>query len=146
MSSGLDPWMGRPKAIDVAIALIGREGRWFLQRRDPAAEVLPGLWEFPGGKVEGQESPEAALRRELREEVGWEPQAVEALPSLVHAYPELVVTLHPFRCVGPGEPATDLAWGWFLPYELEKLAMPAANQGLVLLIQKGPTAGLGFSS
>lgn len=119
------------KAVDVAVALIGREGRWFLQRRDPAGAVLPGLWEFPGGKVEPGEAPEAALRRELREEVAWAPEGMEPLPALVHAYPDRVVTLHPFRCWGAGHPSTELAWGWFTPVEIRRLPIPEANGDLV---------------
>ncbi len=53
----------------VAVALIDREGRVLVQRR-PAGKMMAGLWEFPGGKVEPGETPEAALIRELAEELG----------------------------------------------------------------------------
>lgn len=118
-------------ATAVAVALILRQGRCFAQRRDPAAARCPGLWEFPGGKLEPLEAPEAALRRELMEELGWRPAAAVALPVLRHAYPDLAVALHPFLCTGAGTPRSALAWGWFTRSELELLPMPAANQGLL---------------
>jgi mutator protein MutT len=125
---------GVPAAVDVVVALIGREGRWFLQRRDPEGPVLPGLWEFPGGKVGAGETLEAALRRELEEEVGWRPERWEALPSSAHAYPGRTVVLHPFRCEGGGSPTTELAWGWFLAEEVPRLRIPAANAELLPLL------------
>jgi len=115
----------------VAVALILDRGRCFVQRRDPGARSCPGLWEFPGGKLEPQESPRAALLRELREELDWRPGRAEALPALAHDYPDLSVTLHPFLCQGPAGPRTALAWGWFTRAELARLPMPEASRGLL---------------
>lgn len=118
-------------SVDVVVALIPDGDRWFLQRRDPRSAVLPGLWEFPGGKVEPGESLEAALRRELQEEVGWTPERVALLTPVTHAYPHRRVTLHPFRCEGPGMPDTGLAWGWFTAAEVRRLRIPEANRELL---------------
>ena len=117
--------------IRVAIALIHREGRWFLQRRDPMNPILPGLWEFPGGKIREGESEETALRRELREELDWEPTRAEALAAVIHAYPDRTVELHPFRCEGSGPLTTELGWGWFKPDEIARLPIPEANRDLL---------------
>lgn len=111
---------------EVALALIRRENRWFLQRRAPGNPVLPGLWEFPGGKVEPSESPLEALRREVREEVGIELTETRALPVL-----EGRVRLHPFLVDGPGSPRTDLGWGWFTLEEMAGLPIPPANAALL---------------
>lgn len=119
------------KAVDVALGLIEREGRWFLQRRDPGNPVLPGVWEFPGGKVEAGESPSAACRRELSEELGLQAFDLQPLEPLSFSYPDREVRLHPFRVTGAGEPFTLLAWGWFRPSEILRMPIPPANRALL---------------
>ena len=59
----------RPLVIVAAAALVRSDGRLLLQQR-PQGKPMEGLWEFPGGKIEDSESPEGALVRELREEIG----------------------------------------------------------------------------
>lgn len=114
---------------DVALALIRRGDRWFLQRRDPSNPVLPGAWEFPGGKCEVGESPRLALARELREEVGWTLRAAESWPVL-----EGAVRLHPFLVEVEGDHHTTLAWGWFTVADMLRLPIPPGNQALVARI------------
>jgi mutator protein MutT len=118
-------------ALRVAIGLIGHQGRYFLQRRDPAAVVLPGVWEFPGGKLKPRESPLDGLLRELREELDWSPEAVSPLPRIRHAYPDREVELHPFLCRGTLPAGVRLAWGWFTPGEMSRLILPEANAPLI---------------
>ena len=115
----------------VAIGLILHRGRCFAQRRDLRSSRFPGLWEFPGGKLEPGEAPADALARELAEELQWRPGRIEPLAVLRHDYPGFPVALHPFRCEGPFTPRTALAWGWFTPAGLAGLPMPGANLGLV---------------
>lgn len=121
--------------VHVAVAVIRHRGRIFVQRRDLAAPRAPGLWEFPGGKLEPAEPAEAALFRELLEEVRWTPSRAAALEPLAYAYTHGTVVLHPFLCeVPPARPpvlTTPLAWGWFTREELGRLPMPAANGGLL---------------
>ena len=85
-----------------------------------------GRWEFPGGKVEAGETPEAALLRELREEVGLELCRAKAWPVL-----EGPIRLHPFLVEVEGEPRTPLAWGWFTAPEMLRLPLPPRNKDLV---------------
>lgn len=124
------------KAITVAVALLRREGRWFLQRRDPRSAHLPGAWEFPGGKVEPGESPEQALRRELLEELSWTAGSLRALDPILHAYLDRTVTLHPFAAEGPELPRTALAWGWFTSTEAKRLRIPEANAPLLESLER----------
>jgi mutator protein MutT len=83
--------------IEVAIALIEREGRWLVQQRQ-VGKHLAGTWEFPGGKVtSGETAPEAAVR-EVREELGLRVAIDVTLPTVGHDYGERQVVLHPFMC------------------------------------------------
>jgi 8-oxo-dGTP diphosphatase len=119
------------KHLEVAVALIFRGGRCFLQRRDASSCTFPGHWEFPGGKLEPREDAEEALCRELEEELRWTPAAIQALPPLEFQYPEGAVRLHPFRCEGKGLLHSPLAWGWFLPAEARRLTLPAASRAFL---------------
>ena len=70
---------GKPILLVAACALIDADGRVLLAQRPPG-KTLAGLWEFPGGKVEQGETPEEALIRELREEIGIETKAACLAP------------------------------------------------------------------
>src|SRR6187402_801609 len=72
--------------IQVAAGLVFREGRLLITQRPPGGH-LAGLWEFPGGKREADESFEDCLRRELREELGVEVDVGELVESITHEYP-----------------------------------------------------------
>ena len=76
----------------VAAALYDRSGRVLIAQR-PAGKPLAGRWEFPGGKVAAGESEEAALARELREELGIEMTTAKPFMRLTHAYPDREVEL-----------------------------------------------------
>lgn len=117
--------------VPVALALIQAGPRFFLQRRRLDAAVLPGLWEFPGGKLEPGETPRQALLRELEEELAWRPERLEPVTPLRHAYPGLEVELHPFLCEGAARPHTELAWAWFTPGDLARLPLPEASRRLL---------------
>lgn len=121
--------------IRVALAAIHEGGRFFLQRRAPGSKVFPGLWEFPGGKIEEGETPREALLRELREELDWTPDSAEPLAAVVHAYPGLEVELNLFLCEGVSRPRTALAWGWFEPIEAAELPVPGGSRRLIALLQ-----------
>ena len=98
----------------VVAALILREGRFLICQR-PAHKARGLLWEFVGGKVEPGESPEEALRRECREELGISVEVGRVYLELVHEYPDLTVRLTLFRVDGfTGTPQLlehkDLRW------------------------------------
>ncbi len=81
----------------VVCAIIVRADRILLAQRPPDKK-LGGLWEFPGGKVEPGESAEAALHRELHEELGCTVRITQTLASFVHAYSWGSIELIPFVC------------------------------------------------
>ncbi len=85
----------RSEKIEAVVAVIEKDGKVLIQER-PAGSLLAGLWEFPGGKVEPRESRATALRREVREEVGVELDAVRRLTTVRHAYTRYQVTLHAY--------------------------------------------------
>lgn len=92
--------------IHVAAGVIAdASGRLLLSRRAPGKHAA-GFWEFPGGKLQAQESPEAALSRELAEELGITVQAAEPLIEYQHEYPGRQVWLYVFRVTRfAGDPA-----------------------------------------
>ena len=117
----------------VAAALIDAEGRVLMARR-PVGKQHGGLWEFPGGKVEPGETPQAALIRELREELGVEIDPDALTPTAFSESPgdrHLLLLL--YRCRSwRGEPrALDAAEiRWVAPGRLAELDMPPADRPL----------------
>jgi mutator protein MutT len=114
----------------VAIALLRRNGRWLVARRFDDAH-LGGLWEFPGGKVEPDESPAAAAIRELYEECAVEGRAVSRLPEVTVEYQDRVIVLLPIVCEWVSGYATALGsqeCRWVELDELEQLNMSEANR------------------
>jgi mutator protein MutT len=119
--------------IDVAAALIFRAGKLLLTQRYPDAH-LGGLWEFPGGKRESEETFEQCLVRELREELGIEVLVGGLVESLTHAYPEKTVHLRFYRCDWQANEPRALgcpAFRWVAPSELENYRFPAADARLL---------------
>lgn len=127
----IKPRKKRKPHYDVTAGIIhGEDGRILLAQR-PFSGLLGGLWEFPGGKQEPDESLETCLKRELREELEIEVRVDRRLVSVRHAYTHFSITLHAFECIHlSGEPqAIDCAdWRWIRPEELERFALPRADR------------------
>jgi len=124
----------RPTVRAAIVVLTGPGDRWLVQRR-AASGLLPGLWEFPGGRIERHELPEAAARRELREETGLEVGDLVPLGVVRHAYSHFVVELHAFAGRYRGRPGTGSRAGrrWVTPSELARLPVPKATEKVVAL-------------
>lgn len=84
--------------IKVTCALIiNREERILAAQRSSNMN-LPLKWEFPGGKIEANETPEACLIREIKEELNISVKIIKVLPTNIHAYPDITIELMPFIC------------------------------------------------
>jgi mutator protein MutT len=121
------------QSIAVAAALVFRNGVLLITQRYPEAH-LGGMWEFPGGKVEADESFEDCLRRELKEELGIEVEVHEEIESITHDYPEKSVHLKFFRCTwckNEPQPLGCADFRWIHQHELAQFAFPAADAQLV---------------
>ena len=125
-------------AIPIAIAVVEQEGRFLVGQR-PAGVALAGLWEFPGGKIEPGETPEAAAVRECREETGLAVEPLFRYPEHVHAYEHGAVQLHFIACRlasgalhPPREPFT-----WVERKTLQKCCFPAGNDHILSLLTDG---------
>ena len=100
--------------IAVVAGLIVRDGKLLIAKR-PEDKHMGGRWEFPGGKIEKGESPEAALRRELSEELDIQVEVGRIYHAVMHSYPEKEVLLLFYRCrLISGEPRpieeADVRW------------------------------------
>jgi mutator protein MutT len=119
--------------IEVAIALVWRGERVLVTKRLEGAH-LGGLWEFPGGKLRLEESPDAAAVREVLEETGVLARARGCRAPIDWRYPERTVRLHPVDCdwvKGEGATRGVAALRWATLTELRELEFPAANATLI---------------
>lgn len=124
--------------VVVAAALVDGDGRVLLQQRLPG-RAMAGLWEFPGGKMEEGERPEAALVRELAEELGIAADPADLVPAAFASAgsPErpgrhMLLLLYLCRAWrGEPRPLDATALAWVRPGEMAGLAMPPADEPLV---------------
>lgn len=118
-----------------AVALVDRDGRVLLARR-PLHKPMGGLWEFPGGKVELGERPEAALIRELKEELGIDvaQSCLAPLTFASHAYDDFHLLMPLYVCRRWQGQATGLEGqelAWVRPLKLRDYPMPPADLPLI---------------
>ncbi len=122
-----------------AVALIDRDGRVLLAQR-PEGKSMAGLWEFPGGKVEPGETPEAALIRELHEELGIDTWAscLAPLTFASHSYPEFHLLMPLFACrkwEGIARAREGQTLKWVRPAALRDYPMPPADIPLIPILR-----------
>jgi 8-oxo-dGTP diphosphatase len=130
----------KTSVIEVAAALVFRQGKLLIAQRHTQAH-LGGLWEFPGGKREPQETFEACLARELLEELGIEVAVGELVESLTHAYPDKTVHLRFYRCFWKQHEPQALgcpAFQWVRPSDLPRYQFPAADARLLERLRTCP--------
>lgn len=122
-----------------AVALVDLDGRVLIARRPPG-KAMAGLWEFPGGKVHPGETPEAALIRELAEELGIDTEASCLAPFTFasHAYADFHLLMPLYLCrkwhgTAVGREGQELAW--VAPNGLRNYPMPPADKPLVAMLR-----------
>lgn len=119
--------------VNVVAAVIRRDGKILITQRFDNVH-LPGLWEFPGGKVEAGEMQEVALEREIREELGIKIRPGEEFFNIDHDYPTKSVRLHFFNCTiieGEPQPLDVADLRWIEPKDLDNFQFPAADSDLI---------------
>lgn len=128
-----------PVVLVVALALVDADGRVLLAKR-PEGKRMAGLWEFPGGKVEGAETPEDTIIREAREELGIdiEKSCLAPLTFASHAYDDFHLLMPLFVCrvwegIVAAREGQELAW--VRPARVGDYAMPPADAPLVALLR-----------
>jgi 8-oxo-dGTP diphosphatase len=122
----------------VACALVDEDRRVLIAQR-PEGKQLAGLWEFPGGKLDAGERPEAALIRELKEELGIDVKepCLAPLTFASHAYPDFHLLMPLYICrrwegvVGSRE---GQALKWVRPHKLRDFPMPPADEPLIPML------------
>ncbi len=123
-----------PILLVVAAALIDADGRVLVAQR-PIDKPLGGLWEFPGGKLEPGETPEAALKRELREELAIEICCVTPAGFASHAYEAHHLLLLLYLCREWDGTPMGPPMRWMRVPELHALAMPPADAPLLHMLE-----------
>lgn len=122
-----------------AAALVDADGRVLIAQR-PDDKAMAGLWEFPGGKVEAGETPEATLIRELKEELGIDTRTSCLAPVAFasHGYDAFHLLMPVFACrVWEGEPQAleHKALAWVRPARLRDYPMPPADEPLIGILR-----------
>ncbi|MFC7702702.1 8-oxo-dGTP diphosphatase MutT [Plastorhodobacter daqingensis] len=122
-----------------AVALIDADGRVLLAQR-PEGKDMAGLWEFPGGKIEAGETPEAALVRELHEELGIETwsSCLAPLTFASHSYPGFHLLMPVFACrKWQGTPSSreGQSLAWVRAARLRDYPMPPADLPLIPILR-----------
>lgn len=128
-----------PVVLVAAVALIDADGRVLLAKR-PEGKAMAGLWEFPGGKVRASETPEAALVRELREELALDlsESCLSPLTFASHRYEGFHLLLPLYVCrvwEGTPVPHEGQEVKWVRPSRLKDYPMPPADQPLVAMLR-----------
>jgi len=124
--------------FDVTAAVIRNRGKILITQR-PEKGLLGGLWEFPGGKKEPQETLEQCLKREIQEELNIDIKVGQCFIQVRHAYTHFRITLHCFFCrklKGRILPLGVKDFRWVYPEELNRFPFPRADQKVIEYLMK----------
>lgn len=128
-----------PVLLVAAVALVDADGRVLLAQRPPG-KAMAGMWEFPGGKVQEGETPEQALIRELKEELGIDTaeSCLAPLTFASHRYERFHLLMPLYACrVWKGEPTPleGQSLAWVKPVRMKDYPMPPADIPLVAMLR-----------
>ena len=127
------------RRLRVVAAYCTREDGRFMVTQRPAGGPMGGLWEFPGGKVERGESDRAALKREIKEELGVVCRVTDRVFAILHEYRGFTLDFRVYACTLLGEPqllqVADLRW--ITAADLHGLSFPPADASLVEALSRG---------
>ncbi|MCZ6839971.1 MAG: (deoxy)nucleoside triphosphate pyrophosphohydrolase [Alphaproteobacteria bacterium] len=128
-----------PLLLVSAVALVDADDRILLARR-PAGKSMAGLWEFPGGKLQEGETPEAALIRELREELTIDTveSCLAPIAFASHTYDDFHLLMPLFVCrvwTGTPQPREGQELAWVRPRDMADYPMPPADKPLVAMLR-----------
>ena len=124
---------------NIGVAVIWNEKGQILIDRRRAQGLLGGLWEFPGGKIEGGETVEECIKREIKEELGIEIEVGDRLISIDHAYSHFRVTLNVHHCrhlTGVPQPIECDEVRWVTLDELDEFPFPKANIQIIAALRQ----------
>jgi len=124
------------KHITVVAAVIEKQGKILcVQRGISSLHYISEKWEFPGGKIELDETEEEALFREILEELQMEIVVGKKIGTITHQYPDFLLTMHAFHCTSKQEPTLTehIAFCWLNARELENLDWAGADVPVVKL-------------
>lgn len=134
---GINNGFWQMKRKEVVAAVLHNEGAYLATQRGYGE--LAGMWEFPGGKVEAGESLEAALRRELQEELGVEIAIDERLCTTEYDYPTFHLTMHCYLCrveCGQIELREHRSARWLTAENLDEVAWLPADTEVIEMLKK----------
>jgi mutator protein MutT len=138
--------------IEVGAAIIFSQGKVLISQRDEPSH-LSGLWEFPGGKREADESFEDCVRREIQEELNVEVMVQNLIEAVEYEYTEKIVLLRFYRCQyvkGEVKALGCRQFQWISPLKLPFYAFPPANKTVIQKIIKieasDPASAKGYSA
>ncbi len=123
------------KNVDAVVAVIEKDGEYLIQKRSSKG-LLADLWEFPGGKIEKGESPEQALAREIKEELGVRLKSAKLFSKLEHFYTQFRVKLSVFHCNLHDYPSVDRCRKWVSLRNLSKYPMPSGSVKIFEQLEK----------
>ncbi|MFO0728480.1 MAG: (deoxy)nucleoside triphosphate pyrophosphohydrolase [Myxococcota bacterium] len=133
--------MSTKRQIRVVAAQIERDGKYLITQRKPSSS-LPLLWEFPGGRVEENESDEDALRREIKEEMKIDVEVGQPSVAVTHEYSAYVIDFRVYRCTiaVPDSAIQKIGihdFRWVRPAELDDYEFPGADQATIDALLRG---------